>query len=241
MRTMLPFSWGLAHDCHRHASHLLCNFVTEIRLPMIATLNGLVFAKTPASVVLDVNGVGYEVFISVRTYDALSEIGGSSFLFVQTVVREDAITLYGFNEREEKELFLLLVTVSGIGPKLALTILSGIGVDELCRAITVKDLSRLTALPGVGKKTAQRLCMELAEKVGGLSGVVMADDGGSLAIAPGDSHVVADAVSALVNLGYPQYTAWQALRVVQQQFSETTGLPRVEELIRLALQSLAGK
>jgi len=208
---------------------------------MIATLNGLVFAKTPASVILDVNGVGYELFISVRTYDALAEIGGSSFLFVQTVVREDAITLYGFNEREEKELFLLLVTVSGIGPKLALAILSGIGVDELCRAITVKDLPRLTTLPGIGKKTAQRLCMELAEKVGGFSGVVMAEDSGGVAVATSESHVVADAVSALVNLGYPQYTAWQALRVVQQQFSEATGLPKVEELIRLALQSLAGK
>ncbi len=238
---MLPFSWGLAHDFHLDASCHRSQFVTKIRLPMIATLNGLVFAKTPASVILDVNGVGYEVFISVRTYDALSDIGSSSFLFVQTVVREDAITLYGFNEREEKELFLLLVAVSGIGPKLALTILSGIGVEELCKAITVKDLSRLTALPGVGKKTAQRLCMELAEKVGGFSGVIMSAESGSAVVAPGDSHVVADAVSALVNLGYPQYTAWQALRAVQQQFSEATGLTKVEELIRLALQSLAGK
>ena len=241
MRTIPPFTGGCAHDFYLYASCLLSKFVSEIRLPMIATLNGLVFAKTPASVILDVNGVGYELFISVRTYDALSDLGGSSFLFVQTVVREDAISLYGFNEREEKELFLLLVTVSGIGPKLALTILSGIGVDELCRAITVKDLPRLTALPGVGKKTAQRLCMELAEKVGGLGGVVVAEDSVGLAVVPGDSHLVADAVSALVNLGYPQYTAWQALRVVQQQFSEATGLPKVEELIRLALQSLAGK
>lgn len=241
MRTMQPFTKGLAYEFHLDVSCLCSTFVTEIRLPMIATLNGLVFAKTPASVILDVNGVGYELFISVRTYDALSEIGGSSFLFVQTVVREDAITLYGFNDREEKELFLLLVAVSGIGPKLALTILSGIGVEELCRAITVKDLSRLTALPGVGKKTAQRLCMELAEKVGGFSGVIMPEDSSSPSVATGDSHVVADAVSALVNLGYPQYTAWQALRAVQQQFSEAAGLPRVEELIRLALQSLAGK
>jgi Holliday junction DNA helicase RuvA len=241
MRTIPPFTGGRVHDFHFDASCLSSKFVTKIRLPMIATLNGLVFAKTPASVILDVNGVGYELFISVRTYDALPDIGGSSFLFVQTVVREDAISLYGFNEREEKELFLLLVTVSGIGPKLALTILSGIGVEELCRAITVKDLSRLTALPGVGKKTAQRLCMELAEKVGGFSGVFVAEDSGGLAVAPGDSHLVADAVSALVNLGYPQYTAWQALRVVQQQFPEATGLPKVEELIRLALQSLAGK
>ena len=103
---------------------------------MIASLNGLVLVKSPNVVILDVGGVGYEVFISVRTYDALPATGASCFLLVQTVVREDAITLYGFGKKEEKELFLLLITVSGIGPKLAQTILSGIGVEALCRAIT---------------------------------------------------------------------------------------------------------
>jgi Holliday junction DNA helicase RuvA len=160
---------------------------------------------------------------------------------VQTVVREDAISLYGFMNKEEKELFLLLVTVSGIGPKLALTILSGVGVDALCQAIMRKDLSQLTALPGVGKKTAQRLCVELGEKVGGLGSTLVAGSGPQPSRPPGDSQVMADAASALINLGYPQMTAWQALRAVEQQLAPEAGPPKVEELIRLALRSLAGK
>ena len=112
---------------------------------MIASLNGLVLTRTPAAVILDVHGVGYEVFISSRTYDTLPATGAPCVLHVQTVVREDAITLYGFARPEEKELFLLLVTVSGIGPKLALTILSGIGAADLRQAIMRKDLARLTA------------------------------------------------------------------------------------------------
>jgi len=208
---------------------------------MIASLSGLVLTKTPNVVVLDVGGVGYEAFISGRTYDALPETGHACFLHVQTVVREDAILLYGFHKKDEKELFLLLITVAGIGPKLALTILSGIGVDELRRAITVKDLSRLTTLPGIGKKTAQRICVELAEKIGGL-GDFVADGGGprpeTLMVMP---SVMDDAVSALVNLGYPQAMAWQALRAVEQQLPEGAEPLRVEEFIRLALRSLAAR
>jgi len=209
---------------------------------MIASLSGLVLAKGPNAVILDVGGVGYETFISGRTYDALPETGHTCFLFVQTVVREDAITLFGFHTKDEKELFLLLVTVAGIGPKLALTILSGIGVDELCRAITVKDLSRLTALPGIGKKTAQRLCVELAEKVGGLGGFIPEEAGPRTAVLAAAPNVMDDAVSALVNLGYPQATAWQALRAVEHSLPEGGAEPpRVEELIRLALRSLAAR
>lgn len=213
---------------------------------MIASLNGLVLVKSPNVVILDVGGVGYEVFISVRTYDTLPATGASCFLLVQTVVREDAITLYGFGKKEEKELFLLLITVSGIGPKLAQTILSGIGVEALCRAITAKDVTQLMTLPGIGKKTAQRLCVELGEKVGGLGGEFGADFAGGNAApgaAPaGEVQVMADAASALINLGYPQYTAWQALRAVEKQLAHSPDAPpRVEDLIRLALQSLAGK
>jgi Holliday junction DNA helicase RuvA len=208
---------------------------------MIASLSGLVLAKSPHAVILDVGGVGYEAFISGRTYDALPETGHTCFLFVQTVVREDAISLFGFHNKDEKDLFLLLVTVSGIGPRLALTILSGIGVDELCQAITAKDLSRLTALPGIGKKTAQRLCVELAEKVGGLSGFIAAEIGSRPAVPAGEPDAMADAVSALVNLGYPQATAWQALRAVESQLPEGGAPLRVEELIRLALRSLAAR
>jgi Holliday junction DNA helicase RuvA len=208
---------------------------------MIALLKGLVLVKNPSVVIVDVNGVGYEVCISARTYDSLPEVGTACFLWVQTVVREDAITLYGFSTTEEKELFLLLITVSGIGPKLAQTILSGIGVDALCRAIMAKDLAQLTSLPGVGKKTAQRLCVELSEKVGGLESSLLVKDGGQGVTSTGESQVMADAASALINLGYPQATAWQALRAVEQQVGQGAELPRVEELIRRALQALAGK
>lgn len=208
---------------------------------MIASLSGQLQAKTPAAVILDVNGVGYEVFISTRTYDALAEVDQACFLHVQTIVREDALILYGFSSREEKELFLLLVTVSGIGPKLAQTILSGGSVQDLEQAILLKDLSRLTAIPGVGKKTAQRICVELGEKVGSL-GIQQGGDAPARMEQRGDDgQALADAASALVNLGYPQYTAWQALRAVQQQLPATNEGLRVEELIRLALQSLAAR
>ncbi|MDX9833767.1 MAG: Holliday junction branch migration protein RuvA [Desulfobulbus sp.] len=204
---------------------------------MIASLNGLVLAKTAVAVILDVNGVGYEVFISTRTLDTLPVTGAPSFLHVQTVVREDAITLYGFGRPEEKEMFLLLVTVSGIGPKVALNILSGISVVDLRQAIMFKDLVRLTTLPGVGKKTAQRICVDLGEKVGALAGTAP-EQGRPEVQAPDGESLLADAASALVNLGYPQATAWEALRVVQEQ-SEAPEAMRVEDLIRLALRALA--
>ena len=206
---------------------------------MIASLSGQVLFKSPSAVVLDVGGVGYEAHISVRTFDALPEAGGTCFLFIQTVVREDAITLYGFSQKEEKELFLLLVSVSGIGPKLAQTILSGIGVSALCQAIVAKDLGQLTSVPGVGKKTAQRLCVELSEKVGSLE---VSLEGQAMVVrtpVADGSQVMTDAASALTNLGYPQATAWQALRAVEQQLGEGAEAMRVEDLIRLALQSLA--
>ena len=117
---------------------------------MIATLTGTLFTKQPNYVIVDVGGVGYEVLISGRTYDRLPSTGNEVFLFIYTNVREDAITLYGFGKAEEKEFFLLLNTVSGVGPKLALGILSGITVSELSEALSLKNIGRLTALPGVG-------------------------------------------------------------------------------------------
>lgn len=208
---------------------------------MIATLSGILQYKDPASVVLDVQGVGYEVQLSSRTYDKLPRTGEKAFLHILTHVREDAITLYGFTDREQKKLFLLLTGVSGVGPKLALSILSGIEPAELCNAVNLKDLARLTALSGVGKKTAQRLCMELADKVGGFigapTGPVAAQGGGTAPRSEG--FAMQDAASALVNLGYPQETAWQALRSVQQADPEAAAEMKVDELIRNALRSLA--
>ncbi len=206
---------------------------------MIATLTGIVRHKTPASVILDVGGVGYELSISSRTYDRLPAVGEESFLHVYTNVREDAITLYGFEHHEEKRFFLLLVGVSGIGPKLGLAILSGLSGKDLRDAVMLKDYSRLTSLPGVGKKTAQRLCMELGEKIGGLQVDEPSAARTVPAVAVDESSVMHDAVSALVNLGYPQNVAWQALRRVYPRNSEQNRAVSVEELIRLSLQGLA--
>lgn len=208
---------------------------------MIATLSGILQHKDSASVILDVQGVGYEVQLSARTYDTLPSAGEKAFLYIHTHVREDAITLYGFKDMEQKQLFLLLTGVSGVGPKLALSILSGIEAAELCNAVKLKDMSRLTALSGVGKKTAQRLCMELADKVGGLIGVQAKsgiDQGGS-APPRREGFAMQDAASALVNLGYPRETVWQALRSVQQADPEGAAEMQVDALIRNALQSLA--
>lgn len=205
---------------------------------MIATLKGQISVKTPTVVVLDVHGVGYEVFISTRTYENLPDTGDTAFLYVQTVVREDAITLFGFSIKGEKDLFLLLVTVSGIGPRLALTILSGIGVRELCQAIQARDHTRLTTLPGVGKKTAQRLCMELGEKVGIFGGEAEKVSKHLPSAEIDGSQAMSDAASALVNLGYPSATAWEALYSVRRQTREETAALGVEELIRQALRLL---
>jgi len=206
---------------------------------MIASLSGKIQNKQAASLVLDVHGVGYDVKVSSRTYDALPANGEDAFLLIQTNVREDAITLYGFCEQEEKDLFLLLNTVSGIGPKLALGILSGISAVELCQAISTKDFARLTALSGVGKKTAQRLCVELGEKVGSLTFAPEVNGSSSTSDVVVEGYAMQDAVSALVNLGYPRNTAWQAIRTIQQQNPEAAAEMKVEELLRLALQAMA--
>ena len=206
---------------------------------MIATLTGTLFVKHPDHIIVDVGGVGYEVLISGRTYDRLPATGDEVFLYIYTSVREDAITLYGFGKAEDKELFLLLNTVSGVGPKLALGILSGITASDLAEAISLKNFGRLTALSGVGKKTAQRLCVELQDKVSrfftGGSGADDIESGATMI--EGDN--IQDALSALVNLGYPQNTAWQALRKVQKQAPETIGNMKIEDLIREALRTLA--
>ena len=203
---------------------------------MIASLTGILLVKQADHVIVDVGGVGYEVLLSGRTYDRLPGMGDEVFLYIYTSVREDAITLYGFGKAEEKELFLLLNTVSGVGPKLSLGILSGISASDLCQALSMKDLNRLTALSGVGKKTAQRLCVELGDKVDRFySSTGEEQHAQGETMVEGDS--VQDALSALVNLGYPQNTAWQALRKVQQK--QAAGEMKIEELIREALRVLA--
>jgi len=206
---------------------------------MIATLNGKILIKSTDSAVVDVGGVGYEVFLSHDSIGRLPDIGDDVFLHIHTNVREDAITLFGFLEEEEREMFLILKTVSGVGPKLALSILSGIRVEELCQAIVGKDVKRLTTLKGIGKKTAERLCLDLKDKLSHLS---WADQ--PLAKQPAGtistSSSTMDVLSALVNLGYPDPVARKAMAAVKKRVGEEVFMElSIEELIRQSLQSLA--
>ena len=207
---------------------------------MIATLTGRILARSADRAVVDVGGVGYEVILATDAVARLPEKGREVFLHIHTNVREDAITLFGFIEEEEKELFLILRTVTGIGPKLALAMLSGMRVADICQAILAGDIKRLTMLPGVGKKTAERICVELKEKVAHLSSGTMplSAEGQGVTVVAGS--VVADALSALTNLGYPDPVARKALETVKrQQGEEAFTEMRIEILIREALRALA--
>jgi holliday junction DNA helicase RuvA len=207
---------------------------------MIATLTGRVLAKSVDRAVVDVGGVGYEVFLSTDGVARMPEKGGEVFLYIHTNVREDAITLFGFLDEEEKELFLVLRTVTGIGPKSALTMLSGMRVAEICRVILDGDIKRLTMLPGVGKKTAERICVELKEKVAHLSSGMSAMSSQGMEVIVVAGSVAADALSALTNLGYPDSVARKALETVKkQQGEEAFAQMRIEILLREALRTLA--
>lgn len=207
---------------------------------MIATLTGKILFKNFDRAVVDVGGVGYEVFLSTDGVVRLPERGGDVFLHIHTNVREDAITLFGFLEEQEKELFLVLRTVSGIGPKLALAILSGLRVSDICQAIVAGDIKRLVTLPGVGKRTAERICVELKEKVAHLVHGTVPSPQGEREVVAAAGSVVADALSALTNLGYPDAVARGALGTVKKQLGDEAfaGL-RIEVLIREALKALA--
>ncbi len=206
---------------------------------MIASLKGELFQKSPDKLIVDVNGVGYEVFLSSASLQKMPTAGEEVFLHIHTSVREDSLTLFGFADMEEKEMFLLLINVTGVGPKLALTILSGIRPDALSRAISTRDIGRLTTVSGVGKKTAERLCLDLQDKVGFMLTLDEHDRDEIIADA-GDHGTTADVISALVNLGYPSVRAHQALAVVRKRIpSEKFSALRVEELLRETLRSLA--
>ena len=206
---------------------------------MIASLKGELIQKSPGKVIVDVNGVGYEVFLSSASLQKMPIVGEEVFLHIHTSVREDSLTLFGFANMEEKEMFLLLINVSGVGPRLALTILSGIRPDALSRAISTKDIGRLTTVAGVGKKTAERLCLDLRDKVGFML-TLDEHEAGEVIAETGDHKTTADVISALVNLGYPSVRAHQALAVVRKRMApEKFSALRIEELIRETLRSLA--
>ncbi len=207
---------------------------------MIASLTGKIQHIASDRCVVDVNGVGYEVFLSSEGLSRLPEKGGDVFLHIHTNVREDAFILYGFGTRAEKELFLTLKTVSGIGPKLSLAILSGMPVDALCQAISMEDVKGLTTISGVGKKTAERICMELKDKVGSLQSATFEVSQPTATTSISGGSTVMDALSALVNLGYPDSVAREALAKVKQQLGDTAFTEmKVEKLIKEGLRTLA--
>ncbi len=207
---------------------------------MIATLNGKLLLRYADRAVLEVNGVGYEVFLSIDGLSRLGELHSEVFLYIHTHVREDAIILYGFIEEEEKEMFLILKTVSGVGPKLALAMLSGMRVNALCQAIGAGDIKLLTSLQGVGKKTAERLCVELKEKVGHLATQALEHDSGAIGLESLGGSIQLDVLSALINLGYPDPVARQALASVKKRVGEETFTQmQLEEMLREGLRALA--
>ncbi len=161
---------------------------------MIAHLRGKLLAKHPNQAIVETGGVGYDVTISVPTFSDLPGVGGDVALHIHTHVREDMLALYGFLRSAEKTLFEKLITVSGIGPKLAITILSGMAADEMVNAIRGNDIARLTRIPGIGKKTAERMVLELRDKL-------PPEKAGEVATMPTLSAVEEDVLSALMNLG----------------------------------------
>lgn len=201
---------------------------------MIALLKGNLAEKSPGLAVIDVSGVGYEVHIPLPTFYDLPDEGGEVRLHIHTHVREDAITLYGFGNAQEKALFLLLLGVSGVGPKVALGMVSGLPYDTLSGAISSGDEKLISTIPGVGKKTAGRIVLELKDKIAASGIVPVPAESG----APGGSREAGEAVSALVNLGYKKPAAEDAVRKVCK---EEDVCPPLEELIRRSLKTLSGK
>lgn len=191
---------------------------------MIAHLKGKIISSKPTKVIVDVNNVGYEVNISISTFEKISKLEDVS-LFIYTHVREDALMLFGFSEMIEKEMFELLISVNGIGPKLAQTILSGIRVDELKYAIENANISRITSIPGVGKKTAERLLVELTGKVSILSIGKESEQ---------TSSVKNEAVAALTTLGY---NAKNSERIIHEILVSNNNIS-LEEIIKTALSIL---
>jgi len=200
---------------------------------VIAALKGLVLEKNLNDVVIDVNGVGYRVHASLLTLSRMPEVGQPITVRVQTVVREDALDLYGFLERNEEALYLMLNSVSQIGPKAAINVLSGLEVEDLRTAILKGDVTRLTKIKGVGKKTAERIVLELKEKVKLLdtgSPIASANVKPSRAGSP-----MSDLVSALVNLGYKEAQAQQAAQLDEERAGAEAPF---ELLFRESLKSL---
>jgi len=200
---------------------------------MIAHLSGTLLTKSPQSVVIDNGGIGYEVIVPLSTFYALPEKDGTVSLHIYTHVREDALMLFGFHTPLEKEIFTMLISVSGIGPKLATNILSGIGPEQLLEAMARGDTARMQSIPGVGKKTSERIALELRERAMKLKGTL--EPLPSHVGLPEDKGMIDDAASALMNLGYSAKSAKDAVEKARSRL-ETLNL---QSLIKEALRVLA--
>jgi Holliday junction DNA helicase RuvA len=201
---------------------------------LIASIRGILIYKSPQYLIVDVHGIGYQVFTSLQSFYHLPEPKESVALHTYTHLREDTLQLYGFLTPVERETFLLLQSVSGIGPRSALNILSGLSVEDLVTAIREGNLHKLTSVPGIGAKTAGRMALELKDKVAGLTVDVDAIEGRSSPDAQ-QQRIVEDAVSALVNLGYHRHQAKESVKRVCDENGSLT----VEEVIRTSLKQLS--
>lgn len=202
---------------------------------MIAYLSGKLLEKQANSLIVDVGGIGYEVSIPLSTFYELGDVGSDVQLRIYTHVREDAIQLFGFKTMRERELYLRLISVQGIGAKSGIAMLSGMSADELILALRTEDLAKLSTIPGVGRKTAERMVIELRDKVGDVTVTgTSALDATTTGSVPVDD-VFEDALSALVNLGYQRNAAEKALQVAAKEVTDAT----VQKLLRRSLQVLA--
>lgn len=198
---------------------------------MYEFLSGKIVRKEPTRLVLEVGGVGYELAIPLSTFHALGKSGDEIQMLTHFLVREDHHQLFGFSTKEERDLFRLLLSVTGIGPKMALTVLSGIGISELRKAIVDGALHVLTAISGIGRKTAERLVVELREKV------LLLEPSKEPSVAvplPGGSPLIEDSVEALISLGYRRPDAKRAIQKVLEENRAASG--SVEDLIRASLK-----
>ena len=191
---------------------------------MIGYLTGKIIIKKPTQLLIDVNGVGYIVNISISTFEKMPELNESVSLFTHLSVKEDAMDLYGFSTIAEKEMFEVLISVSGIGPKIALSVLSGIPLGELKTAIIEGNISRIVAVPGIGRKTAERMMIELRDKVEKVSAEADAVSGGA-------ATVLKDAIVALTTLGYNQKLAEKTVRDILHSSPSI----QIEEVIKESL------
>jgi len=202
---------------------------------MIALLSGKIAYKGVSHIVVEVQGIGYRVFIPLTTFYELPEMGETVTLHIHTSVRDDAINLFGFYSRQERELFQLMISVSGIGPKVAMNILSGISSSELLEAISAGNLARLVTIPGIGKKMAERLILELREKV--KKKISMEAAGAADAKRKINDEMMEDVLSALVNLGYKTNAARDALTKAAADAGDQLVM---DQLLKKTLQILAG-